>query len=658
MPRSRPMFVRLLLPCLLLATPLVADTLPWRQAGLDQRQAAAHLLDRFAYGARPGDVDRIVAQGLETWLDGQLAAQLQEPSLTTRLGGLVSLQMPLEEIYLTYPNPGQVLRQARAAGTISDQDLAGREDAQAVTDAAGGERRRARGGREVMAFARQQGYRSQRRLLSELMTQKLYRAVYGENQLQAVLTDFWFNHFNVSLTDKDVRGLLTAYERDAIRPHVLGDFDALLVATAKHPAMLLYLDNARSVAASGVATTLDRRRRQAVRSGSRGSGGQRRGGGRRGRFANPRGQRRQAESPPPTGRRLQGLNENYARELLELHTLGVDGGYEQQDVVEVARAFTGWTVLPPAKQGNVQSRSARLGRMGDRAGFVVEGNFIFRANAHDAEAKMVLGQRLPAGRGIEDGLEVLGLLAGHRSTAEHLATKLAIRFVADRPPTALVERLAAVFLDTGGDLQKVMRTLAYAPEFWAAGYRHGKIKTPFELVSSALRATAAEIDDPQQLIDWLRRLGQLPYAYQAPTGYPDTADAWVNTGALLQRMSFGLQLGNGSIDGVRLDLATLDGGREPESLAAALASYVPLLLPERDARETVRLLQSMVGEHQLAARLEARAPEAEKESPPPANLEDLFDDAAPLKLTAEGAKAGSLGQVVGVILGAPEFQRR
>jgi len=684
----------LLLLALSSASAASGDQLPWQAAGLDQRQAAAHLLDRFAYGPRPGDVDRVVAMGLETWLERQLGGGLADPEVDRQLRGFESLDLSVREITETYPPPFLILMEAQRAGAVDRQAVAElRARRESGEDGlAGGEMRGTYG--DLMRFMRDQGYRPQRELLGEMMVQKLYRALYSENQLTEVLTDFWFNHFNVSITDNEARVYVSAYERDAIRPHVLGDFRQMLEATAKHPAMLQYLDNARSVAEEGAPTTLERRTaalRDRFASGRRGGGrfaGGRAGGSRpgSGRFAGRGGDRSGGfgSDLDPELRRLieerrpQGLNENYARELMELHTLGVDGGYDQDDVVAVARAFSGWTAFPPGSLRREVERRVERARRLPQAGFVFEDPFIFRADAHDAAEKTVLGHRLAAGRGVEDGLEVLDLLAAHPSTARHLATKLAVRFVSDQPPASLVDRLAARYLETGGDLGQVIRSLAWSPEFWSADARAAKIKSPFEVAVSALRALDADLREPRAAVEWVSRMGQPLYAYQAPTGYPDQAAAWVNTGALLSRMNFGLQLATGRVAGVRFDLAALDGGREPESLAAALETYVPLLMPERDATATVERLEPMVRDPELARKIEAASPAAERRSlwdddsfsipglddgpGPRRGLRPSRDGGDPWARWVGGAGAevddSAVAHVVGVILGSPEFQRR
>ncbi len=647
---------------LLGASSLFADPLsmPWRAAGLNEREAAAHLLDRLAFGARPGEVDRVVEQGLEAWVEQQLAAALPEPVLERKLHRLKTLEMSPRQIADTYPNPGLVLMQAARAGVID------RENFQRGTQPSPprGDPPQARNPerRQVMEWARQQGYRSQRELLRELGTWKVLSALYAENQLRQVMADFWSNHFYVSRADNEVRAFLLSYERDAVRPHVLGDFSTLLAATARHPAMLLYLDNARSTASKAAEKTFDRERFE-----RRQRGGQ---GGFRGRGADSQ------RNPQQDRRRSTGLNENYARELLELHTLGVDGGYTQDDVVAVARAFTGWTVIPPGEGRQRVETMLRRNPQASRLVFFadLDGLFLFRADAHDAGPKTVLGRSLPEGRGIADGQDVLELVARHPSTATHLARKLATRFVSDQPPEALVQRLAATFTATDGDIPAVLRTLVQSPEFWSPTESRGqKIKSPFELVISALRATGSEVLDSRGVIQALERLGQPLWGYQAPTGYPDRADFWVNTGALLGRMNFGLALATGQLPGVRLDVTALLGGREPESAEEALAACLPLLLPERDPAETLRRLRPLVRDPRLAEKVDAKAPAPEEPSPmaDPA-LEALLFPGLAQEGDAEGGEGWrrppgkeasaqahtALAQVVGVILGSPEFQRK
>jgi uncharacterized protein (DUF1800 family) len=627
------------------------EKLPWAAAGLTERQAAAHLLDRFAFGPRPGDVDRVVAIGLEAWLESQLGGAIDDSRYLEKVQPLDAWRMSPAEIARVFPPASVLRREAMRAGMV-DRSMDPDDPAPPQDRDEMAKQRKA-----ILRLYSERGLRLQGELLAQLKAHKLLQAVHSENQLEAVLDDFWFNHFNVSLTDNQARSHLVSFERDVIAPGVLGKFGDLLAEVAAHPAMLLYLDNAQSTASPGTTTTLDRRLSAA------GMDGMRRGGA-----GGP-------NARPQAGNRPRGLNENYARELLELHTLGVDGGYTQDDVIAVARAFTGWTVVRPDSLGGpAGQRMERAGGAG-RFGFVErESGFRFRPDAHDAEAKTVLGKKLAAGRGLEDGLDVLALLARHPSTARHLATKIAARFVADEPPPELVDRLARRFLASDGDLREVMRTLAYAPEFWSVEARGSKIKAPFELAVSAVRALGADVAvppptpgpipldrrrgyGPTSLLGWIERMGQPLYAYQAPTGFPDRAEAWVSTGSLLTRMNFGLNLAASRIVGVDLDLAALNGNREPESPEHALATYAALVLPERDLDATVKRLEPLLRDPELGGRVERAAADATEPARAPEQSSEPLDSAAEASSGAAGT-AGTLDQVVGLILGSPEFQRR
>lgn len=490
-----------------------AAVLPYRSAGLTAEEAAAFLLDRFTFGPRPGDVDRVVELGLEAWLEIQLASDLPEPELEAAVADLQALDLP----------PDEMAETLRAA--VRDED---------------------RG--------------AVRRLIGDLLAWKLYRAVLAENQLREVMTDFWLEHLYVSLTDPQTRPFVLSYERDAIRPHALGSFPELLRASARHPAMLVYLDNAVSTAEPGTRTTLegelDRLRRRG-----------------RGRVGLP-GRR-------PTGRDDQGLNENYARELLELHTLGVDGGYTEQDVQEVARAFTGWSMLPLGARGEaVARRLERAGRLGG-LGFVLDGGFLFRADAHDAEPKTVLGVELPAGRGVEDGEAVLRLLGRHPATARHVARALAVRFVSDDPPASLVDRLAASYRETGGEVQAILVTLVGSEEFWAEALSRDKVKSPFELAVSSLRALDARVERPSGVFRAVAAMGQRPYAFPAPTGYPETADGRLGSGTLLERLAFATTLAMGRVPGVDYDPRAVVAGTPGSGPHDLLRAALEILLPGR-----------------------------------------------------------------------------
>ena len=613
-----------------------AQQLPYKSMGIDEQEAVAHLLNRLTYGATPDDIAAVIEKGPEKWLGRQLAAEYSDDDLEKLLSHLQHRDMSTLEIYKKYPLQGQLVRQATAAGVLENpQEM----------DAA--ERRRI-----VREFAESKGYRPVRQLLGELMTQKLALAVFSKNQLREVLTDFWFNHFNVSVTNNRARPAVATYERDAIRPHVLGHFRDMLEATAKHPAMLLYLDNARSVAPDSVATTMDMSREKMLSDGSM----NRRAKRRMERQAEQR--RRRMENMPNANRRPRGVNENYARELLELHTLGVDGGYTQGDVEEVARAFTGWTHIPvDMSRGQLGKRVAE----GERFGFVRQGDFLFRADQHDSAEKMILNRSFPAGQGIAEGEMVLNMLAEHPSTSRHISRKLAVRFVTDEPSEKLVEQLAGVFQATNGDIAAVLKAIIYSEEFWHADNRRSKIKSPFELTVSALRVLDADVKRPRFLLRWIQKMGQPLYAYQAPTGYPDRAQAWINTGALLNRMNFGLSLAMGKVRGVDVDIMALNQNREPESLEAALRTFAPLLMPGRELSETYDALIPVIHDPQFARKVSEAT--ANEETSPTDDLAIADDEPGDIRLDMNTGRpqqlsAESLRQVVGVILGSPEFQRR
>ena len=453
-----------------------------------------HAMNRIGFGPRPGDVAAIREMGLQRYIDQQLHPEkIADSAMNTRLAAFTTIGMTSRQIATAFEIPQLEARRQR--------QLQARQNGTDVQPPAPTPEMQRRNNQTII----------------ELSESKLLRAIYSERQLQEVLTDFWFNHFNVDARKGRDRFMLTEYERETIRPHVLGTFRDLLGATAKSPAMLFYLDNWMSADPDG------------PHPGAGDFG--------RPRFGRPGLRRRAIVMPRPAqpnqqgNRQKRGLNENYGRELMELHTLGVDGGYTQKDVTEVARAFTGWTIDNP-RQG---------------------GGYVFDARLHDPGEKIVLGHRIKAGGGERDGDQVLDILARHPATARFLATKLVRRFVSDAPPPALVDRVAARFRETDGDLREVTRTILTSPEFFAADAYRAKVKTPFEFIVSAARATGAEVDDGMPLVRALQQLGMPLYNCQPPTGYKDTADAWVNTGALVNRMNVALALSNNQMRGIRVD---------------------------------------------------------------------------------------------------------
>jgi uncharacterized protein (DUF1800 family) len=499
----------------------------------------SHVLNRLGFGPRPGDVERVEKMGLAAYIDQQLTPdRIPDDVVEGRLAEFATLKMSAHDIATKFLVPAQQARQAAQvqAGKAAQQtgqtmatpdpNMASAPPPNAPPNMAANAPPYLRpNAQNIVATPEMRMLQQQEQnVVNELVEQKLLRETLSERQLNEVLVDFWFNHFNVFVNKgQEERAYLTEYERDVIRPHVLGNFRDLLGAVAHSPAMLYYLDNWESVDPNAQERTLAEQE-------SRIKG-----------MVNPMAQAvarqniaRQREQMQKQGAR--GLNENYGRELMELHTLGVDGGYTQKDVIEVARALTGWTINQP-NQG---------------------GGFAFRAQVHDPGPKTILGVTFPAGGGEAEGNRVLDLLARHPSTAHHIAFQLAQRLVADEPPAALVDRAAKKFLDTDGDLREVVRTIVTSPEFFAADDYGAKVKTPLEFVVSAARATNASVDNVQPLIAALRnQLGMPPYGCVPPTGYSMTADAWVNTGALLSRMNFALQLVSNQMRGLRVDVASL-----------------------------------------------------------------------------------------------------
>ena len=468
-------------------------------------KTVAHVLNRLGFGAGPGDVERVRRLGLDKYIDQQLRPEkIADQAMTTRLAELDTLTKSSRELAEDYFMPAQ--KEQRRA----------KQQAAAQPPESGSNKRDMRTPDQVQAM------QAQRQVFTDLSQQKILRAVYSERQLSEVLVDFWFNHFNVFAGKGLTRNYLTEYERDAIRPHVLGKFRELLEATAKSPAMLFYLDNWLSAAPEGARAANPRQRF-----------------GRPGQIGSFPRQRTVADLPPNAqNRKPRGLNENYARELMELHTLGVDGGYTQKDVQEVARAFTGWTIANP-RQG---------------------GGFVFDPRMHDDGEKIVLGHRIKAGGRQHDGEEVLDILASHPATARFIATKLVRRLVSDEPPPSLVDRAAERFRDTKGDIREVVRTIVTSREFFAPEAYRAKVKTPFEFVASAVRATGVDSVNAMPLVQAMRDLGMPPYQCQPPTGYADRAEAWVNTGALLNRMNFAVALTQGRLRGARNGIAVQSDG--------------------------------------------------------------------------------------------------
>jgi uncharacterized protein (DUF1800 family) len=483
-----------------------------------QRARALHLLNRLTFGPRPGDVDRVSAMGIERYLDEQLYPErIPDLTLEQRLGTYDVLEKTPADLARVFAGVVRERREAqRSRADSSDRPMDP------------GDRRGMAGN-------------PMRRLLGEYQQVTMVRAVLSDRQLYEVMVDFWSNHFNVFIGKGADRFLLPGYIEQTIRPRALGTFEDLLLATAQSPAMLFYLDNAQSVAPGSRPPRLDRL--QAARA-------QRGRIARRGAAGNARmdSVRAQVEARVP-----KGINENYARELMELHTLGVDGGYTQKDVENLARILTGWSIARTRQSPE----------------------FVFNDWAHDRGAKTLLGRAFPSGHGQDEGLAALRMLARHPSTMRHVTTKLCARFVSDDVSDGCVDAGVRAWQRTGGDIREVIRAIVTSPEFWEAQNRASKIKTPLEFVVSAVRAVGGEPDSSLALAQVVARLGQPLFGQQAPTGYPETRESWVNAGALLQRMNVALGLATGRLPGttVRLD-AIAPGNDDIEKIVQAVNATV------------------------------------------------------------------------------------
>ena len=677
-------------------------------AQMDPHTQALHALQRLTFGPRPGDIEHITAVGLDKWIDQQLHPDhIDDSALDARLASFRTLHMDTREMVENFP-PGPVIRAvmeckkpmpsdpvkraiyqaqierirereerkqetaaantpaAPASGSNSqpttnqandnstlpassandstvttaehspadDRKAQRREDklnadlkAEELLDKPADERMKevlqmspeeqralstSLKGPKGDEFLEGMNPKQKEALLAlnnpeqvvgdELMQAKLLRAIYSERQLDEVMTDFWFNHFNVFIGKGADRYLVTSYEREVIRPRALGRFEDLLVATAKSPAMLFYLDNWLSV---GPDSDIARGIR---------------------RYPNRPHPRRFPPPPNPNQakgkKRNGGLNENYGRELMELHTLGVNGGYTQQDVTEVARVLTGWTIDQPQKGGG----------------------FKYEERMHEPGTKIVLGHKIKD-HGEKEGMEVLHILAHHPSTARFISTKLAMRFVSDDPPPALVDRMAQTFLKKNGDIREVLETMLKSPEFWSESTYRAKVKTPLEFVVSSVRATGADVTDALPLARQLNQLGMPLYGMQPPTGYSMKEETWVNSSALLGRMNFSLALMSGKIRGLQVDtnrlLATPPGSTMDS--AQALAMLENSLLAGTVSKQThdaiVSELQNQAaGSSNVKAAVKPAARKNDKPVPPPVT--------------------SNVGTVAGLILGSPEFQRR
>ena len=638
--------------------------MPYKKAGLTERQAAAHLLDRFTFGATPQAIDEMVHTGLEKWFSDQLEGTAADANLNERLKEYDALAMSNTQVLQNFPRGPKVLKEAVDAGLIN-KDSIDKTNRATYKD-------------KIEAYMKEKGYRPEKELLRQFINQKILSAAYSNNQLHQVLTEFWFNHFNVSATKNECAQFIPVYERDAIRPNVTGKFADLLLATAQSPAMLFYLDNFSS---SGINEDMEKRQQKLQQLMDKRAAD--------GMVEDSSSDMKQLQKIKKN-KNNQGLNENYAREIMELHTLGVDGGYTQQDVTQAAKVLTGWTVYPMSDYGPSKAIRKIIDNVGENKltekGFVHKGDFFFAMTRHDTKEKTVLGKTFSAGGGYDEGIQLINLLAHHPSTAKFICRKLAVRFVNDNPPQSLIDKMVASFTKNDGDIKQVLISMVSAPEFWQKEALREKTKSPFELAISAVRALDAEVKAPFMLYQWISKMGQKLYYYQAPTGFPDKAPYWINNGSLLNRMNFGLAFAGQKIPGISFNLAAINNNHEPESAEAALATYCKLIMPERDVSATIKRLTPLINDPAIQQKInEAAGKSSVSSNKPTINNDEMTDNAmqgnkkenknineekAARQMLRKNGKGGDaamasapgnnsmLAQVVGIILGSPEFQRR
>lgn len=657
-----------------------------------------HVLNRFTFGPRPGDVAKVQSMGLNRWFEQQLnPSMIDDSALEARLDSFPAMRLSQQALIERFPPP-QVMRrmekqnlplpadplehaiyadqmafyamtqEKKAAARANPDAAAGKNalpgdmldpstpamathveqlysglEAVKIVNLPPDERMQrllAMSPKELIAFRQSLSRRelteaaeglspgqkeilaalpsSARIVRGELLQSRLVRDIYSDRQLEAVMTDFWLNHFNIYLRkNQNEPYMLSSFEREVIRPNALGNFEALLVATAKSPAMLVYLDNWQSIGPDSLAA-----QRSAM----------------------------QQQRNPDVKGRPNGLNENYARELMELHTLGVNGGYTQADVIQVAKAFTGWGIERPIQGAAFQ----------------------FEPNRHEPGAKQVLGTTIES-NGEAEGLQVLHLLATSPATARFISTELAVRFVADDPPPTLVDRMTKSFLASHGDIKTVLRTLFNSPEFWSPAVYRAKVKTPLEFVVSAVRASDAEVANAQPLVQSLDKLGMPLYGMQTPNGYSWRAEPWVSTGALVSRMNFALVLAANRMQGIRIGLdQALEAPRAPIQSASFSAPAGNVSSAEKERRLELLLLGQPVGVRTRATVLDQIAnstgqQQAEKDFPIKATAPMQMANTLPggrLDAPLASAQVPAPQQdreaemIAGLLLGSPEFQRR
>ena len=567
---------------------------------LTPEQQIAHVLSRLTFGARPGDFEKVRSMGVDAFIAQQLDPDsIDNSDVIARLRKLPTLGMATPVIIEQYtppkpaPSPSPVVTKpenptaqspnlatqdaAKMAAMPNEMQAASKKESASTTSAPQ---------QATQAAAPQASPkptpppRNPQMVVTELQRAKLLRAVYSDRQLYELMVDFWENHFSIFANKDDDRYLLTGFDRETIRPFAMGRFRDLLGATAHSPAMLYYLDNWRSSV--------------------------------------PRPYPAKGDKPAGVD---GGFNENYARELMELHTLGVDGGYTQKDVQEVARCFSGWTIEKPNG----------------------EGLFVYRPGLHDDGEKVVLGHKILAGGGIADGERVLDILATQPATARFIATKLARRFISDDPPPGVIDRAAAVFLKTDGSIRETLRAIVTAPEFFAPAAYRAKVRSPFELVAATLRSMNAETDADRPVLDLIARMGQPLFGRITPDGYSDRAEQWLSSGAMIVRLNFAAAVAANRIKGTTINFSKLVGDTNESNKQAVAAQLVQL---------TVR---NDLSDRSRSALEKVLQPNANANPSTPPSVPTSFDRNAS---QTPGPPVAYVSELLTLLIGSPEFQRR
>ncbi len=649
---------------------------------LTEDQKIRHVLNRLGYGARPGDVEKVRAMGVQKYIEQQLnPSAIGDQIAEDKVKNLDVFKMSTSEVFAKYPNPGALLNMLEGRnrnnqnnnkmpppppgemppppGDMQPPMGDGKAPDQQVNPngATQDEQRKRR--QELAAIYQKYDLRPANQLVPQIITNRLLRDVYSEKQLQEVMVDFWQNHFNVYAGKAAVRWYIPSYERDVLRKNALGNFKDLVVGTAQHPAMLFFLDNFESVSPDSAGANPGGALQRFIVNGKLDSRARARMKQQQGLTDDQIDQR--VQRAQQQGQQKRGINENYARELMELHTLGVDGGYTQKDVQEVARCFTGWTILDPRGyrraagsmiQGTEDKRYDRLARAAGVPDGVESGEFFFNSRWHDNGEKNVLGQKIKAD-GENDGLKVIDILVKNPATAKFIARKLAVKFVSDNPGDALVSRVAAAFQKSEGDIKTTLRALFNDPEFFAPENYRVKIKTPFEVAVSSIRALGADTNSSPALIALINKMGEVPYGYQAPTGYPDTAEDWVNTGALLERLNFAVAFSSNRIPGTRVDLKKFEGIDRQKVLDNAIAMVLDGEISPATKAALVKQLEQPLPEPKpeiaMADGDGLTVPDMREGQQGPPNRQ--------ARLLAPSGNA-NIFKVVSLVLGSPEFQRQ